>query len=59
MGVWAVKQSCDYYPNKADVIRDSEEIAQLCQCCKTPWLVMGNQKQLLGSTSTFPTVDGK
>lgn len=55
-GVRGVKQSCDYYPNKTDVIRDSEEIAQLRQCCKTRQLVMGNQKQLLGST--FPTVDG-
>lgn len=55
-GVRGVKQSCDYYPNKTDVIRDSEEIAQLRQCCKTRRLVMANQKQLLGST--VPTVDG-
>lgn len=42
-----VKGMRDYYPNETDVIRDSEEIAQLCQCCETTWLVRGNQNQLL------------
>ena len=43
----SVKGSRDYYPNETDVIRDSEEIAQLCQCRETTWLVRGNQNQLL------------
>lgn len=42
----SVKWSCNYYP-RTDIIRDSEEIAQLCQCRKTTWLVMGNQNQLM------------
>lgn len=43
----SVKGSRDYYPNETDIIRDSEEIAQLCQCRETTWLVRGNQNQLL------------
>lgn len=43
----SVKGIRDYYPNETDVIRDSEEIAQLCQCRETMWLVRGNQNQLL------------
>lgn len=43
----SVKGIRDYYPKETDVIRDSEEIAQLCWCGETMWLVRGNQNQLL------------
>lgn len=50
---WIIS-SCDYYPKETDVIRDSEEIAQLLyvNVATRWWLVMGNEKQLSGSTST-------
>lgn len=66
VGAWGVKQSCDYYPNKTDVIRDSEEIAQLCQCCKTPrlwweiksncWVPLPLYPQLMGKNSFHPAI---
>lgn len=48
----SVKGIRDYYPNETDVIRDSEEIAQLCQCRETRGL-WGEIKTNCWGTSTF------